>query len=231
MQLDFKETFIEVLTAITPIALVVISVELALLGASLSSLAEFAIGTLMVVIGFVFFLSGVRTGLLPIGEAIGSEIPKSGSILLIIGIAFVFGFFATVAEPDVQVLSGMIDVASNGEIGRGFLLGVIGIGVGFFVAMAMLRIILGIPIAYLLAAGYIAVLLFALLTPPDYIAIAFDSGGVTTGPLTVPFILALGIGISSVLGGRSQLSDGFGLIGLASIGPILGVMAMGAIAV
>jgi len=230
VQQDFKETFLEVLKAVTPIVVVIIVTEVVLLRISSGALAEFVIGTLMVVLGFAFFLSGVKIGLLPMGEAIGSELPRSGSVILIVGIAFIFGFFATVAEPDVQVLSGMIDIASNGEIGRGLLLGVIGIGVGFFVATAMLRIILGVPIAYLIAAGYLAVLVLALRTPPDFLAISFDAGGVTTGPLTVPFILALGIGVSSVLGGRSQLSDGFGLIGLASIGPILGVMAMGAIA-
>ncbi len=227
MQLDFKKTCIEVLKAISPIVLVILLVEIIFIGISPESLARFLIGTLMVAFGFVFFLSGVKIGLLPMGEAIGSELPKSASLLLIIGIAFVFGFFATVAEPDVQVLSSMIDIASNGEIGRGMLLGIIGIGVGFFVAMAMLRIVLGVPIAYLLAAGYIAVIMLAIWIPPTYLAISFDAGGVTTGPLTVPFILALGLGVSSVLGGRSKLSDGFGLIGLASIGPILGVMVMG----
>jgi len=183
----------------------------------------------MVAVGFVFFLTGVHVGLLPMGEAIGSEIPKSRSLVLIIGIAFIFGFFATVAEPDVQVLSGMIDIASGGAIGKSLLLGVIGTGVGFFVAMAMIRILTGVPIAYLLAAGYGIVLVLSTITPPQYLAISFDAGGVTTGPLTVPFILALGIGVSSVLGGRSQLADGFGLIGLASIGPIIGVMLMGVI--
>lgn len=231
MQLDFKDTCIEVLTAITPIVIVIIVIEIVLLNISLTALVQFLIGTMMMILGFIFFLSGVKTGLLPMGEAIGSEIPKSGSLILIIGIAFLFGFLATVAEPDVQVLSGMIDIASNGEIDRNYLLGVIGIGVGFFVAMAMVRIILGIPIAYLFGVGYTAVLILATRTPPEYLAISFDAGGVTTGPLTVPFILALGIGVSSVLGGRSQLSDGFGLIGLASIGPILGVMGMGVIAV
>ena len=230
MHQDFKETTIEVFKAVAPIVIVIIITEIFLLGISAAALAEFVIGALMVIVGFAFFLSGVKIGLLPMGEAIGSQLPKSGSVILIIGIAFMFGFFATIAEPDVQVLTGMIDIASGGEIGRGLLLGVIGIGVGFFVATAMLRIILGIPIAYLLAAGYALVIVLAPRVPPDFLAISFDAGGVTTGPLTVPFILALGIGVSSVLGGRSQLSDGFGLIGLASIGPILGVMAMGAIA-
>lgn len=123
----------------------------------------------------------------------------------------------------------MIEITSGGDIRRSLLLGVIGTGVGFFVVTAMLRIITGVPIAYLLAARYGTVIVLSTITPPQYLAISFDAGGVTTGPLTVPFILALGIGVSSVLGGRSQLADGFGLIGLASIGPIIGVMLIGVI--
>ncbi|HQA80370.1 MAG TPA: DUF1538 domain-containing protein [Methanoregulaceae archaeon] len=222
-----KDTCIEVIKAITPIVVVILIFKIALLPVNVSDLAGFLVGTLMVAIGFVFFLTGVHVGLLPMGQAIGSEIPKSRSLILIICIAFIFGFFATVAEPDVQVLSNMIDIASSGEIGRSLLLGVIGTGVGFFVAMAMIRIITGISIAYLLAAGYGVVLFLSLITPQNFLAISFDAGGVTTGPLTVPFILALGIGVSSVLGGRSQLADGFGLIWLASIGPIIGIMLMG----
>ncbi|KQC08924.1 MAG: hypothetical protein APR55_02855 [Methanolinea sp. SDB] len=229
MKRALRDTTVEVIKAISPIVMVILVIKIAVISVTPDSLAEFLIGTLMVALGFVFFLTGVHVGLLPMGEAIGSEIPKSRSLVLIICIAFIFGFFATVAEPDVQVLSNMIEIASSGEIGRSLLLGVIGTGVGFFVAMAMIRIITGISIAYLLAAGYGAVLILSTITPPQYLAISFDAGGVTTGPLTVPFILALGIGVSSVLGGRSQLADGFGLIGLASIGPIIGVMMMGVI--
>lgn len=220
----------EVVKAITPIVVVILIIEIGFIGISAPALAEFLIGTLMVAVGFVFFLLGVNAGLLPMGKVIGSEIPKRGSLAFVVVIAFVFGFFATVAEPDVRVLTGMIDAASNGAIADDLLIGAIGIGVGFFVAMALLRIFAGIPIAYLFALGYAAVLILATQTPPRFLAIAFDAGGVTTGPLTVPFILAIGIGVSSVLGGRSQLTDGFGLIGLASIGPILGVMAMGVLA-
>ena len=97
----------------------------------------------------------------------------------------------------------------------------------FFVAMAMLRILLGFPIAYLMAAGYIIIIILSFFTPVEFVPVAFDSGGVTTGPMTVPIILALGLGFSSVLAGKSAMSDGFGLIGLASIGPVIGVMVMG----
>lgn len=224
---DFKETFKEVAQGVGPIALLILVVEATLLEASAASLLQFTVGTLMLLLGIAFFLLGVKVGLLPMGEAIGSDLPKRGSLLLIVVIAFIFGFLATVAEPDVRVLTGLIETVSGGGIAPAPLILVIATGVGFFVAMAMLRIIYGVPIAYLFAAGYGTVILLSFFTPEDFLSISLDAGAVTTGPITVPFILALGIGISSVLGGRSQISDGFGLIGLASIGPIIGVMVVG----
>ncbi|MBM3148547.1 MAG: DUF1538 domain-containing protein, partial [Chloroflexi bacterium] len=118
---------------------------------------------------------------------------------------------------------------SKGSISENILINVIAIGIGFFVAVAMLRIAFGFPIKYLFAAGYAIVLILSFFVPPEFVPVAFDAGGVTTGPMTVPVILSLGIGLSSVLAGRSAISDGFGLIGLASIGPIIGVMIMGII--
>jgi hypothetical protein len=148
-------------------------------------------------------------------------------LFLVIGIAFLIGFAATIAEPDVMVLTRQVDTVSNGSIAQNVLVYIIGIGVAFFVAMAMVRIILNFPIAYLIAAGYIVIIVLSFFTPARFVPVAFDAGGVTTGPMTVPIILALGLGFSSVLAGRSALSDGFGLIGLASIGPVIGVMVMG----
>lgn len=227
MLADFKEVFKEVSQAILPIVVVIVLVLVLIPGVAPVAILQFLIGSVMVVVGIALFLIGVKIGLLPMGEAIGSEIPKTGSILLIIVIAFLFGFLATVAEPDVRVLSNMIDMVSNGSIEKSPLIIVISTGVGFFVATAILRIIYGVPIAYLITAGYAAIIGLSFFTNPEFIPIAFDAGGVTTGPITVPFILALGIGVTSILGGKSALSDGFGLIGLASIGPILGVMLIG----
>jgi len=227
MLTDFKDIFKEVSQAILPIVIVIVLVLIMIPGMTAGAILQFLIGSIMVVMGIALFLIGVKIGLLPMGEAIGSEIPKTGSILLIIVIAFLFGFLATVAEPDVRVLSNMIDVVSNGSIEKSTLIIVISTGVGFFVATAILRIIYGVPIAYLFTAGYASIILLSFFTNPGFVPIAFDAGGVTTGPITVPFILALGIGVTSILGGKSALSDGFGLIGLASIGPIIGVMLIG----
>jgi hypothetical protein len=122
-----------------------------------------------------------------------------------------------------------VDFVSNGGIDKDILIIAIGVGIGLFLLISILRIIKDIPLIYFLFAGYIAILILSFFTPQRFIPISFDSGGVTTGPLTVPFIMAFGIGISSVLGGKSNLSDSFGLIGIASIGPVLTVMILGII--
>ena len=203
---DIREAVSEVLQAVIPIILVIVILEVGVLRVSPSDLLQFLLGSGMVIFGIALFLAGVKAGLLPVGEAIGSELPARGSLVLVVLGAFLFGFLATIAEPDVRVLAGMVDTVSAGGAAGPWVI-VIGVGVGFFVAAAVLRIVLGVPIAYLFAAGYGTVLLLAPLTPPDFMAIAFDAGGVTTGPLTVPVIMALGVGVSAVLAGRSAPSS------------------------
>ncbi|HIJ07012.1 MAG: Uncharacterized protein XE11_0658 [Methanomicrobiales archaeon 53_19] len=222
-----RETLKEVIQAVTPIALIVLIVLAVLTSSPVSDLVNYCLGVIMLIAGITLFLIGVNNGLLPMGEAIGSDLPKHGSIYLVICVAFIFGFLATVAEPDVRVLTDMVEMVSNGGIPRDPMIISIAMGVGIFVALAMLRIVVGVPITWLFTGGYLLVIVLAFLTPAEYLQIAYDAGGVTTGPLTVPFILALGIGLSSVLAGRSALTDGFGLIGLASIGPIIGIMLLG----
>jgi hypothetical protein len=188
---------------------------------------RFFAGAAMVAGGLFLFLVGVRVGLLPIGEAIGSELVSKGSLWFLLVASFLFGLVITIAEPDVRVLAYQVDLASGGSIGNNLLILAVAIGVGFFVALALLRILLGIPIAYLLTAGYLIIIVLSFLTPADFVAISFDAGGVTTGPMAVPFILALGVGATAVLGGKSKVSETFGLIGLASIGPVISVMLLG----
>ncbi|MBE0481759.1 MAG: DUF1538 domain-containing protein [Dehalococcoidia bacterium] len=226
---EVRRTFLEVVRAILPVTLAVVIIQFALIRMPIDVFLQFLIGAAMVIAGMSLFLLGVRLGILPMGEAIGSELPKRASLIFTVAIAFLLGFAVTVAEPDVIVLTQQVDDVSGSSISHGVLVYTIALGVGFFVAMAILRIVLGFPIVYLLVAGYLTVLVLSFFTPPDYVPVAFDSGGVTTGPVTVPVILALGLGFSSVLAGRSTLGEGFGLIGLASIGPIIGVMLLGVI--
>jgi hypothetical protein len=223
---DFKETFREVVQAVLPLTAAVLIIML-VIGLNSDLFLSFFIGTIMVIAGMVLFLMGVKLGMLPMGESIGAELPKHSSLIFIIAVAFVLAFMVTVAEPDVRVLSTMIDSVSENGISRNVLILSIATGLGFFVSVSMLRIIYGVPIKYLFTVGYLIVIVLSFVTEPEYLAIAYDAGGVTTGPMTVPVILALGIGVVSVLEGKSELSEGFGLIGLASLGPIISVMLMG----
>jgi len=224
---DIREAVFEVFRAVLPIILVIIIIKAALLRVPPSDLLLFLLGSGMVVLGIALFLSGVKAGLLPVGEAIGSELPARGSLMLVVAGSFFFGFLTIVAEPNLRVLADMLDAVSGPGVPSDPLIFVIAVSVGFIVTVGVLRIIFGFPLAYLFAAGYGAILLLAPFTSPELLAVAVDAGGITTGLLTIPIILALGAGVSAVLAGRSALTDGFGLIGLASIAPILGVMLLG----
>ncbi|UCZ54184.1 DUF1538 domain-containing protein [Bacillus shivajii] len=219
----------EVTFAILPMSSVIIILQFTIIGMPTDTFIRFLAGVVMVGLGLFLFLVGVHIGLLPIGEMIGSTLPKIKKPLLIIGVGFVLGMVVTIAEPDVRVLAFQVDQVSGGEISNTVLVYAVALGVGIFVAMAMARTLFGIPLKYILLVGYGLVFVLASFTPSSFIPISFDAGGVTTGPMTVPFILALGVGVSSVLRGKSSTSDGFGLVALASIGPILSVMILGVI--
>jgi len=226
---SIKETVLEIVFAVLPITVLVIILQFTLIGLPLEVFLQFLIGVVMVSVGLILFLIGVHLGLLPMGEMIGAALPNTGKISLVVLFAFLMGFVVTVAEPDVRVLATQIDVVSQGEISKNLLIFVVALGVAIFVGLAMLRIILKIPITYILVVGYGLIFLLAAFTPPNFVPISFDAGGVTTGPMTVPFILALGVGVARVLGGKSTSADGFGMVALASIGPVLAIMLLGVI--
>ncbi|WP_045222235.1 DUF1538 domain-containing protein [Desulfonatronum thioautotrophicum] len=227
MSANFQSHLKEVVLAVLPITLVVVLLQIFLVNMPWVVFARFLIGVTMVLLGLLLFLQGVKIGLLPMGEAVGAELPKHGSMVFLLFFAFLLGFVVTVAEPDVRVLAHQVDFVSDGLVGSNVLILTVALGVAVFVALAMLRIVLKTPITWLLIGGYLVILILSFITPPAFVPIAFDAGGVTTGPVTVPFILALGLGTAAVMGGRSSFADGFGLIGLASIGPVIGVMILG----
>ena len=222
-----KEKILEVLSAVLPITLVVILLQFTIIWLPMEVFIQFLIGAVMVTTGLILFLIGVEVGLLPVGEMIGSTLPKTKKLWMLVLFGFIFGFVVTVAEPDVRVLALQVDQVSAGAVPKNILIYSVATGVGLFVALAMLRIIFNISITLLLFVSYALVFLLALFTPSEFAPISFDSGGVTTGPITVPFIVALGVGVASVMRGKSSSGDGFGLVALASIGPILAVMLMG----
>ena len=226
MLTEIRKIFLEVCQSVLPIIAVIIVLQL-LLKLPGAMVGQFLGGAVMFTLGLFLFQIGIRIGLLPLGEAVGAALAERGSLPILLGIAFILGLTVTVAEPNTQVLAHYVEMASNGLIGSKTLTTAVALGVALFVALALLRLFLNIPLAYLVAAGCAITLFILIFTPPQFAAISYDAGGVITGPLLVPFVLALGIGIASVLGGRSVLEDGFGLVGLAFFGPIIGVMLVG----
>ena len=226
---ETRDTIKEVTYAILPLTIVVLILQYTILWLPFEAVIQFLIGVLFVGVGLVLFLLGVHLGLLPVGEMIGSALPKTKKLSVILFFGFLLGFVVTIAEPDVRVLALQVDQVSGGEISSNVLIYSVALGVGIFVLLALLRIFYNIKITYLLMGGYGVAFLLAAFSPPSFIPISFDAGGVTTGPMTVPFILALGVGVASVLRGKSSPSDSFGLVALASIGPILAVLILGVI--
>lgn len=222
-----REKLLEVLKSVAPLIVTVSALQVTIVHAPLGLFMQFLGGSVLAVVGMLLLFVGIDVGVLPMGRFIGAELPKKGSIAAIMAVAFSIGFATTVPEPDVLVLSTQVDQASGGAISGQTVLYVIAFGLAAFVAIAMARAVFGWPMKYLLTAAYLLVLALAAFAPTQFVPLAFDGGSVTTGVLSAPVIIALAIGVSSVLAGRSAVSDGFGLVGFASIGPIVAILLMG----
>ncbi len=183
---------------------------------------NFFIGTVMVILGIGLFSLGADTSMIPIGNKIGTAMTKTKKLPLIVAVSFAFGVAITVAEPDLQVLAETVP-----HINNSVLLITVGVGVGFFLAVSMVRILTGLKLRWLLLIFYGIIFVLASFTDDSFLSIAFDSGGVTTGPMTVPFILALGVGVSNIRSDDKAEADSFGLVALSSIGPVLAVLTLG----
>ena len=218
-----KETAVSIL----PISVIVLVLNwtIAPLGAAMT--VQFITGSLFTILGLALFLLGADIGILPIGEKAGAALTSRRNLPLLLISAFFIGFFITIAEPDVQVLAKQVcSVAQNTN--AAVLLLMIAVGIGLFTSIGLLRTVLHIPLKYLLTGFYVLVFIAAAAAPKDYLAVAFDSGGATTGPMTVPFILALGVGVAAVQSrGKGGKDASFGMTGMASIGPILAVLILG----
>ncbi len=214
----------EATSAILPILVIVIILSLTAAPMPTSIMLSFLFGALMLTIGMIFFSLGAEMSMTTIGELVGSSITKSRRLPVIIAVSFLIGFIVTVAEPDLQVLAGQVPSVPN----MALILSV-AVGVGLFLVMAMVRMLFNIPLPPLLVGFYAVVFILSAFVPKSFLAVAFDSGGVTTGPMTVPFIMALGVGVSSIRSDKHAADDSFGLVALSSIGPILAVMSLGMI--
>ena len=221
MNKKLKEKINEAFSSVLPITLIVLLLSV-LLSMSIDIIVMFLMGAVLLIVGVGLFSLGVEMSTLPMGEGIGVEFSKSKKLWLIVALCFFLGFAITVAEPDLQVLARQVN-----SIDSLALIASVAAGVGIFLAIAVLRIMFKIKLSYLLLGFYSILFLISFFTPVNFISVAFDSGGVTTGPITVPFILALGFGVASSRSGKDSNDDSFGLVALCSIGPVLAVLALG----
>ncbi len=217
-----KEKVSESVVSVLPITAIVLLLSISIAPLSPAALILFLFGALLLVLGMGLFTMGVDMSMIPMGEGIGAQMSKAKRILIPLLACFVLGFLVTMAEPDLQVLAEQVPAIPNLV-----LLLTVSAGVGIFLVVAELRMLLKIPLSYTLLFFYSIIFILMIFTPDIFIPVSFDAGGVTTGPITVPFIMALGIGMASVRSDKNSSSDSFGLIALCSLGPILSVLLLG----
>ena len=216
-----KEKIVESFRSVLPITAVVFLISITIAPLETGSLTMFLCGAVMLILGMGLFQLGVDMAMMPMGEGMGVGITKSKKLWLVAVLCFAIGAVVTIAEPDLTVLANQVPSIPNPV-----LILTVAVGVGLFLVVALLRILFQIKLLHMLWVSYILVFVMAIFVPNEFIAVAFDSGGVTTGPITVPFIMALGIGMASIRSSGSQ-DDSFGLVALCSVGPILAVMLLG----
>ena len=221
-----------------PIVVVIAFFQAVVIREPFPNLSEILIGTALVVLGLAFFVRGLEMGLFPLGEAMAQAFAKKGSLLWLMGFAFALGFGTTVAEP------ALIAVAAEaaGTAAEGGLIGhdqvslddyayglrmTVALSVGIAIVIGVVRIIKGWPIQWVIIGGYLCIVVLTFFAPPEIVGIAYDSGGVTTSTITVPLVTALGVGLATSIRGRNPMTDGFGLIALASLTPMMFVMVYG----
>lgn len=221
---NFKlnEKIQEALSSVLPLTAIVLLLSITIVPLSAGTMVLFLFGALLLIFGMGFFTLGVDMSMLPMGEGIGVEMSKAKKFYIPILLCFLLGFLITIAEPDLTVLAQQVPSIPD----RTIILAV-AVGVGVFLAVAACRILLQIPLAKLLVVVYTIIFALAFLTPDSFVAVSFDSGGVTTGPVTVPFIMAIGIGLATLRSDKHSLEDSFGLVALCSAGPIIAVMLLG----
>ena len=216
------EKLSESLKSVLPVTAVIFLLCFMVVPVPSSVMLAFIVGACLLIIGMGLFSMGADMAMSRIGEHIGAVVSHSKKLILIIVVSLAVGIFITVSEPDLRVLAQQVPNIPNQAI-----IWSVAIGVGIFLVLAMLRIFFRLPLNYLLIGLYVAVFTLAAFVPKDFLSTAFDSGGVTTGPMTVPFIMALGVGVASVRSDSHAGEDSFGLVALSSVGPIIAVLVLG----
>ncbi len=214
----------ESMASVLPIVLIVMVICAIVVPIASGVLLIFLMGSVLLVAGMMLFTLGSEMSISPMGAYVGSYMTKSKKLGLILSLSFLLGIIITISEPDLQVLAEQVPNVPNMT-----LILSVAAGVGAFLVLALLRMLFRIPLPTLLMVAYVAVFVLAYFVPQSFRAVAFDSGGVTTGPMTVPFIMSLGVGVAAIRGDRRASDDSFGLVSMCSVGPILAVMILGMI--
>jgi hypothetical protein len=218
----------EVFFAVLPITLIVTFLNFTITPLGMHLYLRFLIGAFFIVVGLTVFLLGVDMGVTPIGTRMGTAVAKSNSVAIVIIAGLVLGFAISVAEPDLHILAQQVRMVTANSIGKASIILVVSVGIAFVMALGFVRIVFNIALNKLLTALYFIILMLGIFTPKEFLAIAFDASGATTGAITTPFMLALALGISSLKkDSKSSEEDSFGLVAIASAGAIIAVMVMG----
>ena len=218
---QLKDKISEALSSVLPVSVIILLLGMSVTPLSLETCLLFLAGTVLLVVGMGLFTLGADMAMMPMGEALGRKLGASRKTVLVAGAFLVMGVLVTVAEPDLTVLASQVPGIPNMV-----LIWTVALGVGLFMVFSFLRTLFKVPLRAVLLVSYIVVFGLSFFIPRNMLAVAFDSGGVTTGPITVPFIMALGLGLSAVRGDKED-SDSFGTVSLASVGPILAVLVLG----
>ncbi len=227
---EIRSKFKEVLASVLPVTLIVILLNFTLTPLDEGQLPRFIIGAILVCIGLTVFLFGIDQSIEPIGHSMGSALAKSGKYPVVITVTLILGFFISYAEPDLHILASQVDAVTQGQFNKTLMVVVVSIGIGTMMTLGLIRILKSVPLRYVFTAAYALIFILSIFAPADFIAIAFDASGATTGAITVPFMLALAGGVAALKKDRKTAeADSFGLIGIASTGAILGVLITGLI--
>lgn len=223
----FAEKLKEVLASVLPITIIVLILNFTMVPLAAPVIIRFLIGAILIILGLAIFLIGVDIGITPLGSLLGSSLTKTNKLWIVAVSGLILGFFISIAEPGLMVLANQVDLISLGQISSASILVVVSVGLAIMVALGFIRVVYNVPLYKMLTVLYILVFILALFTSPEFLAIAFDASGATTGVLAVPFILSLSLGISSLKkDSKSSEKDSFGLVSIASVGAIMSVMIL-----
>lgn len=229
MALSWLKTSViaEVVLAVLPVVIFMFAFQFFIIKRPIENLSQILIGIALSTIGLILFLEGLELGFLPLGQQVGASLPTTGSAYIVVAFASIFGYAVTLAEPNLRVLISQVETVSSGSIPGNIILHVVGIGVGASLGISMLRILMGIPLWKIIVPGYLLALMLIYFAPAYIVPMAFDAGAVVTGPVVVPLILTIGVGLTSVLGGRDPLIDSFGLVATATLAPVISLLMLG----